>query len=195
MSYRNSWCGLVWVAVLQLAIASSSMQGAEVTYDVDLGGTAFSGHELRVIGTITADTTTDLMTTSNLTFLHEEDQVSLPALPTLFGSDAGYEWDATPTSLVFFRTARSPGQHSELTWQSSGEDARSTFVLGSVDAPHFLLYESSPAGDMDQFIILDAVAPDPRGYLVGAAVPEPSMSILAAFALLGVAFSRWRPKA
>ena len=90
MDLRRFVSGLSWVAIWPLAVASSAIHGAEVIYDVDLGGTAFSGHDLRVTGVSPPIRLTDLITTSDLTFHHEDDRTSLPALPTLFGSDEGH---------------------------------------------------------------------------------------------------------
>jgi hypothetical protein len=130
------------------------------------------GHLLQVTGTITADTDTDQLMTSNLVFFHNGDAgTSLPTQPTVVG--AGFVWDASLTELRFERVSATS---SFVDWQAGVFDLR-TFVLGTGVHSHALGFGDSSHSEV--FELLAAGPAQSPGFLVGtAAVPEPSAFLL-----------------
>lgn len=166
---------------------ATQLEAVLIDYDVDLSGTAGGpGHFLQVTGTITADTVTNMLTTSNLTFFHDGDGgTSLPTNPVVSGT--GFTWDASLTELRFQRTSTATGF---VSWNLSSPFGK--FELGTGNNSHQLVYGGTKAHS-DRLELFPAGGAQSPGFLVGtAAVPEPSAFLCVGLVALGLVCKKRR---
>lgn len=177
------------IVFLGLVLASTSPIVADIViYDVDLSGTdSTSMHELRVSGTITADTTTNILLSNTLQFYHEG--VAQIGFASDTPSGAGFAWVATATELRFERTSNDNGEYL------FGEPGPPLYFLsfGSGAFSHRIVYDPDAMGTtFDSVTLLPAGGASSAGFLVGtAAIPEPSACLFLVYAgLVGLGLYR-----
>ena len=167
-------CATLTRCVLSLALffllQSTPLFAATMVYNVDLAGTFDgSGHELRVLGRIAADTSTDFVTTSDLLFFHQGVQIGGTMS---MGGTGGLPspWEATPTSLFFVPSPTIVPQNGGVGW--AGTETELDAFLNLRNDPmreHTLQFANFAPGAFD----VDEVSLGAGRILIGRAVPEP----------------------
>lgn len=197
----------IWLCLLLALYSSTSVSATPLEYVVDLeSGIPRFGHPLFVAGTITADTETNQLVSSHLTFTHDGTDIGLlPAIPTISPHTI---WIVTSTEL-WVSTSRHDNTEQELViWSSPvapsgywGGEYRIRLDRkpdGILELQHYLKWRHGDPLEREDFLVAFPYAPGliyPDGLiLVGTrSVPEPSSYVLLIAGLAGFA-SVWWPR-
>lgn len=192
---------------LMFVFAASNINAAVQTFDVDLFGVdPGTGHESRVVGTITLDPTLpagSAIQSSLLEYQHEDDTpVSFSSLPNVsYGDDdfLGLEWNLVGNDLYITRVSN---DDHFFSWTEEDIFSQGTAFLsfGSGAFDHVMgLANAAPHLGVIQIgteaVVLKPSSASDTGFLVGtAAVPEPAAVWGLAAIILTRCFSRHRSR-
>ena len=178
-------------SLILIVSTTSGVDAAAVTYGIDLSGTdATSGHTVAVVGTITAETSTNSIDSSDLVVLHEG--VETVPLLDAFRLTLEMEFEATDTA---FRIAPQTDPIGTTVWTSDPTPpagtafAAMTLTETGEYTIQFVEDSSNPSSHADITAGVQLAGSPSNGYLIGTAIPEPSS---AAWLSLGTFFTLQR---